>query len=201
MPRKPEEVEQPDHGVGEPVEEPPAIKRILYARLDRSIGWFEVEPAIHLGKGLNKGRGYLDPYGQGMIRAFDGDTGEPVWIRYTWDQLGAGRVQAGRLGYWQVTLDDAGKWFADNDENPHELWFEDRRRCNPLLAGSSDSTGTAPVSQGEKVPEDPKIGGPSAWAASERSPIDETTNGTAIMQPLRKGAAKWSIWTDCLRLG
>jgi hypothetical protein len=110
---------------------PPAPKRILYERLDRGTGWFETETAIHIGEGLNKGHNSGRPFGNGLIRALDGDTGEPVWIKYAWNLHGIMRGQDGRLDHWQVTLDEAGKWFPDNREDPHELWFEDRKCASP----------------------------------------------------------------------
>jgi hypothetical protein len=130
IPVKVEEGEQPPASDGPTGVKPPASRRILYERLDRRTGWFETEAAIYHGGGLNHSRDRSHPFGNGLIRAIDGETGEPVWIKYAWNLLGIARRPDGGLDHWQVTLDEAGKWFPDNREEPHEFWFEDRKREN-----------------------------------------------------------------------
>ncbi len=130
MSATPKTAARPHEGVDPVEDKPPASKHALYERLDRSTGWFETEAAIALGEGRNRGQSSRNPFGEGLIRAVNGETGEPVWIRCDWNLHGIARSLDGRLDHWQVTLDEAGKWFPDNGVDPHELWFEDRKGGN-----------------------------------------------------------------------
>jgi hypothetical protein len=123
-------MDQPDANRAE------APKRIFYQRLNRATAWFELSNATQFGDGLNKSRHSRNPFGEGLLRAIDGDTAEPVWIKYQWDGFGVRRGSDDHLPYWQVTLDTAAKWFPDNRQEPPDLWFEDRKRpsgpSNPM---------------------------------------------------------------------
>ncbi|MGO9463383.1 MAG: hypothetical protein ACLQVF_04375, partial [Isosphaeraceae bacterium] len=60
-------------------------------------------------------------------------------MQYAWGLHGILAGPDGRLDRWQVTLDEAAKWFSANDVKPHELWFEDRERGNaPGRGGPPD---------------------------------------------------------------
>ncbi len=109
---------------------PPANKRILYERPDRMIGWFERADAIPFGDGQNQSHSSQHPFGAGLVRAIDGDSGEPAWIKYAWTMHGPRPGPDGEHAYRQVSLDAAGKWFAENHQELPEIWFEDKKRTN-----------------------------------------------------------------------
>jgi hypothetical protein len=106
------------------------MSRVFYERRNRGTGWFEMETATQIGKGLNQGGSRGISWGNGLIRALDCEIGAPVWLLYSWNDDGIVRHRDGGHSYWEIALDEAAKWFSSNGKEPHELWFEDRKRGN-----------------------------------------------------------------------
>jgi hypothetical protein len=107
------------------------MSRILFERLDRRTGWFESDAATHFGIGINQGR-HGSQIGNGLIRAVEGGNGEPVWVKYAWNAIGVMRPPEGGLDHWQVTLNEAARWFSLNLLEPPDPLIDD-------LASSRDS--------------------------------------------------------------
>jgi nucleoside phosphorylase len=129
------------------------MARILYERLDRRTGWFESNTATHFGNGVNQGR-HGSHFGNGLIRAMDGLDGQPVWVKYGWNGFSVMTPPQGGLDHWQVTLDEAARWFPLNRAEPPDALIGD-------LASRRDSTpappGNPPASENEPAAHLPSI--------------------------------------------
>jgi tetratricopeptide (TPR) repeat protein len=99
------------------------ISKALYETLEGRSGWFDWNAATHFGEGLKKGG--QNPWGHGLIRAVDGRGRQPVWIKYAWNKFGVQRSRDDRLDHWQVTSEEAAKWFAQNLKDPPDVLIED----------------------------------------------------------------------------
>jgi hypothetical protein len=149
-----------------------APKRDLYDRLDRSVSWFEQAGITRFGDGVNKARHSRQPLSEGLIRAIDGETGEPVWIKYHSDGFGVRSQPDGQLSYWQVTLDTAGKWFPENRQHVPGVWFEDRKRAGAPARHIDDQ----PPASLNPSPQENNSFGPVLGQSSPRVPgIDQLT--------------------------
>ena len=113
------------------------MSTIFYERLDGSTGWFESDiPPKSLERRPDGGMDLQDV----LLEACVEGTGQRAWIRFIGGPFAIQKQPNRRHLYWQISADEAARWYSEASLSPPETLLED-------LRAEQDATKSPPSSR------------------------------------------------------